>query len=190
MSRTSRTMGRLLALIALPALLLALPFLADGRAETTQQQTPVPAPEFTARATADWINANPLSISDLKGKVVLLDVWTFGCWNCYRSFPWLRELEARLAPKGLRVVGIHSPEFDHERDAAAVRAKAREFGLTHPIMLDNDFRYWKALNNRYWPAYYLLDKQGRIRARFFGETHSGTPQARQIEVAVEKLLAE
>jgi thiol-disulfide isomerase/thioredoxin len=149
-----------------------------------------PAPEFTSRAASDWINSPPLRLADLRGKVVLLDVWTFGCWNCYRSFPWLNDLETRLEPRGLRVVGIHSPEFEHERDPAAVKRKMGEFRLEHPVMVDNDFRYWNALGNRYWPAYYLVDKEGRLRARFFGETHRGDPQARRIEASLERLLAE
>ncbi|MEW5788060.1 MAG: redoxin family protein [Pseudomonadota bacterium] len=149
-----------------------------------------PAPEFTQTAPAGWINSAPLTLASLRGRVVLLDVWTFACWNCYRSFPWLNDLEARLRDRGLQVVGIHSPEFDHERDPAAVRAKVREFGLDHPVMLDNDFRYWKALGNRYWPAYYLIDKQGRIRAHFVGETHRGDARAREIEARIVALLAE
>lgn len=150
----------------------------------------LPAPEFTSRNAADWINSPPLALADLRGKVVLLDVWTFGCWNCYRSFPWLNDLEARLNGRGLQVVGIHSPEFERERDVDAVKRKVKEFHLEHPIMLDNDFRYWNALGNRYWPAYYLIDKQGRVRARFFGETHQGDAQARRIEATLGTLLAE
>lgn len=150
----------------------------------------IPAPEFTNHDPAGWINSPPLALADLRGKVVLLDVWTFGCWNCYRSFPWLNDLEARLNSRGLQVVGIHSPEFERERDMDAVKRKVKEFHLEHPVMVDNDFRYWNALGNRYWPAYYLVDKQGRIRARFFGETHQGDAQARRIEDTVETLLAE
>ena len=148
------------------------------------------APEFTGHDATDWINSPPLKLAELRGRVVLLDIWTFDCWNCYRSFPWLNDLEVRLGPHGLRSVGIHSPEFERERDAAAVRRKTAEFGLKHPVMLDNDFRYWNALGNRYWPTYYLVDKQGRLRARFVGEIHKHTPQARQIEQAIESLLTE
>lgn len=148
------------------------------------------APEFSATGQADWINSRPLKLADLSGKVVLIDVWTFECWNCYRSFPWLNDMESRLAPRGLQVVGIHSPEFAREHDPAAVRRKTEEFGLRHPVMLDNDFRYWKALGNQYWPAYYLIDKQGRIRARFVGETHKDSSQARLIEQTIEALIRE
>ncbi len=150
----------------------------------------VPAPDFTHRKAADWINSAPLRLKDLRGRVVLIDIWTFECWNCYRSFPWLKSVEARYGPEGLMVIGVHSPEFEHERDRNAVVAKMREHGLEHPVMMDNDFSYWKALGNRYWPAFYLIDKQGRIRDRFFGETHEGDGRARQIEKAVERLLNE
>jgi thiol-disulfide isomerase/thioredoxin len=148
------------------------------------------APEFTQTAPTAWINSPPLRLAGLRGKVVLVDVWTFECWNCYRSFPWLKSVEARFGPEGLVVVGVHSPEFDRERDPAAVAAKVREFGLSHPVMIDNDLRFWKALDNRVWPAFYLIDRQGRIRERFVGETHAGEPQAQRIEAAIADLLAE
>ena len=150
----------------------------------------VPAPEFTHTQADRWINSEPLSLADLRGKVVLMDVWTFGCWNCYRSFPWMKELEAKFADQDFTVIGIHTPEFDHERDRNQVMAKVKEFGLEHPVMLDNDFSYWKALNNQYWPTFYLVDKQGRIRDVFIGETHSGDSNAVAIEKAVTALLAE
>ena len=126
----------------------------------------------------------------LEGKVTLVDFWTFGCWNCYRSFPWLKQLEARLADRDFRVIGIHSPEFEHERDSARVKEKVREFGLRHPVMLDNDFAFWRALDNRYWPAFYLVDKLGVIRHLHVGETHAGTARARRIEEQLRALLDE
>ncbi|NHQ86543.1 redoxin family protein [Iodobacter sp. HSC-16F04] len=147
-------------------------------------------PEFTQRSPAAWINSPPLKAADFKGSVLLLDIWTFECWNCYRSFPWLNDLSARFAGKGLKVVGIHSPEFDRERAPAAVAAKAAEFGFKHPVMIDNDFAYWKALNNQYWPSFYLVDKRGVIRQRFVGETHQGDAQAQKIEAALNALLLE
>jgi len=119
---------------------------------------PRPAPAFTHNNPADWINSPPLRIESLQGRVVLLDVWTFDCWNCYRSFPWLKRVEESCGPQGLQVIGIHSPEFDHERDHATVARKVKEFGLGHPVMIDNDFSYWNALGNRYWPTYYLIDR--------------------------------
>lgn len=151
---------------------------------------PRPLPEFTNPAPEGWFNSAPLSVADLRGQVVLVDVWTFGCWNCYRSFPWLKALEARLADASFTVVGVHSPEFDHERDPNEVAAKIQEFGLHHPVMLDNDFAYWEALGNRYWPSYYLVDKKGVIRHLHIGETHEGDARAKRIEEQIRALLAE
>jgi thiol-disulfide isomerase/thioredoxin len=149
-----------------------------------------PLPEFTHQAPADWLNSSPLTVASLRGKVLLIDFWTFECWNCYRSFPWLKELEAGLADEDFQVIGVHSPEFDRERDRDRVAAKVREFGLQHPVMIDNDFSYWNALDNRYWPAFYLVDRQGNIRYGFIGETHAGSRQAAAIEQRVRELLDE
>ena len=147
-------------------------------------------PQFHTQAAADWINSSPLRVEDLKGKVVLIDFWTYSCWNCYRSFPWLNAMEARLQGEDFIVVGVHTPEFDHERDRRKVAEKVKEFNLHHPVVLDNDHLYWRAMRNRYWPAFYLVDKQGRVRHWFVGETHKGSRQAITIEQAIIKLLAE
>ena len=177
-------------LIVALLLTLSTAMFLEGRRGANAAVEATPAPEFTSRNPDDWINGPPQRLADLRGKVVLLDVWTFACWNCYRSFPWLRGVEARHRDDGLRVIGIHSPELPHERDRAAVAAKVAEFELDHPVLIDNDFRYWEALGNRVWPSFYLIDKQGLIRYRFIGETHAGDTQARRIERAVEALLAE
>ena len=153
-------------------------------------KTPIQAPEFTHDNKQDWINSTPLSIRNLEGKVVLIDFWTFGCWNCYRSFPWLNAMEKRLDKENFQVIGVHTPEFENEKIRKNIEVKVKEFGLHHPIMVDNDSSYWRAMNNRYWPAYYILDKKGKIRAVFFGETHEGDRRAKQIEKAIQILLAE
>ena len=149
-----------------------------------------PVPEFTEQQPGDWINSKPLSLRELRGKVVLIDFWTFDCWNCYRSFPWLNGLEKAFDNSDLRVIGIHSPEFEHERVRSNVERKITEFGLRHPVMIDNDFRYWDAMGNRYWPAFYLVDRKGFVRAAFVGETHAGDKRARAIEAKIRELLAE
>ncbi len=176
------------ARIAMLALITALPpgpalaMLAPAAAQ--------PLPEFTQDDASQWLNSAPLRTSDLVGSVVLLDFWTFECWNCYRSIPWLKQVEQRLGSRGLRVVGIHTPEFDRERVRASVAAKLKQFGVAHPVMLDNDYRYWNALGNQYWPAFYLVDRKGRLRALYVGETHAGDAQALRIEDAIASLLAE
>jgi thiol-disulfide isomerase/thioredoxin len=147
------------------------------------------APEFPERPASQWINSEPLTLESLRGHVVLLDFWTFECWNCYRSFPWLHELEARFQDQGLRVIGVHTPEFEREKVVASIRAKVQEFGIEHPVMIDSDHAYWNALQNRYWPAWYLIDRQGRIAAVYAGEVHSGDRQAKAIEADIQELLA-
>ncbi|TXH69633.1 MAG: redoxin domain-containing protein [Thiothrix sp.] len=148
------------------------------------------APEFTHTAPQEWLNSKPLKLTDLRGKVVLLDIWTFDCWNCYRSFPWLNDLSEHYAKQGLQLIGVHSPEFAHERDTAALAQKLREFNITSPQMIDNDFSYWKALGNKYWPAFYLIDKYGLVQAQYIGETHAGDAKAKEIEAKIVELLAE
>ena len=150
----------------------------------------IAAPEFTHTEEREWINSVPLTLAGLRGKVVLLDFWTFECWNCYRSFPWLNALEARLAGEDFTVIGVHTPEFEHEKVRSSIEKKVAEFELHHPVMIDNDFSYWRAMGNRYWPAFYLIDKQGKVRAAYVGETHEGDRQARKIEAAIRNLLAE
>lgn len=171
-------------------LVLAFALGAMNARGTSGESLARPLPAFTQSSNDAWINAAPLRVEDLRGSVVLVDVWTFECWNCYRSFPWLTALENRLGGKPFRVVGIHSPEFEREKVHASIAAKAAEFGLHHPIMVDNDLAYWRALGNRYWPAYYVVDKSGTIRARFVGETHEGDAQARAIEQQIVALLGE
>ena len=149
-----------------------------------------PAPEFTHQGEQDWINSKPVTIESLRGHVVLVDFWTFECWNCYRSFPWLNSVDEKFHDRGLRVIGVHSPEFDRERDRDRVAEKVREFKLRHPVMIDNDFSYWRAMQNQYWPAFYLIDKQGRIRDVFVGETHAGDIRARRIEARIAEILDE
>ncbi len=147
-------------------------------------------PAFTHDEKHNWINSEPLTWEELRGQVVLLDFWTFMCWNCYRSFPWLTSMEADLADKDFTVVGVHSPEFESEKDRTRIKERADHFGLHHPIMVDNDMSYWNAIGNRYWPAYFLVDKQGRVRYFFAGETHEGDKQAKEIEARIRELLAE
>lgn len=149
-----------------------------------------PLPEFTQTSQKEWMNSKPLTKKDLLGKVTLVDIWTFDCWNCYRSFPWLHSVEDAYKEKGFQIIGIHSPEFDHEKIHANIAAKIKQFKISNAVMVDNDMAYWRRLNNRYWPAYYLVDKKGNIRAKFIGETHKGSAQANKIEKTIEQLLAE
>lgn len=168
-------------------------FLDDGVHATAGPSAPAdapPAPEFTHTAPEDWINSPPLKWTQLRGRVVLVDFWTFACWNCFRSFPWLNGVEQAYAAQGFTVIGVHTPELPHERIRSNVLKKIEQYGLHHPVMVDDDFSYWNALRNQYWPAYYLFDKRGHLRAVYAGETHAGDAQAQRIDDAIKALLAE
>lgn len=170
-------------LLLIPLLLLSL----GGQARQLDGQ---PAPDFTHTDPASWLNSDPLTLQQLKGYVLLIDFWTFDCWNCYRSFPWLHSVEDRFGNEGLMVIGVHTPEFEHERKLSALRKKVAGYGLEHPIMIDNDFSYWNAMGTSFWPTFYLIDKQGKRRFVFFGETHEGDKRAARVETAIRQLLAE
>lgn len=176
----------------LAVLVLSIPILyfAAAFGRVSLPEVPFRAPEFTHTQSAEWINSKPLMLSDFRGKVVLLDFWTYGCWNCYHSFPWLHSVEDQYRDQGLWVIGVHTPEFDHERVLANVIEKVKEFKLKHPVMIDNDFSYWHAMRNRYWPAFYIIDKKGLVRGVFVGATYKGDKRARAIENLLDKLLLE
>lgn len=125
------------------------------------------APSFTG-ATA-WLNGSPVSIDRLRGKVVLVDFWTYGCVNCLRTLPHVKAWADRYGPEGLVVVGVHAPEFAHERDLANVQKAVKDLGIGYLVAVDNDFKIWRAYGNQYWPAHYFVDAQGRIRHHQFGE---------------------
>ena len=169
-------------------ILIGFMLLMSAVAFANKTNPPAQIPEFTQMDPAAWINSEPLSVEDLRGKVVLIDVWTYGCWNCYKSFPWLRILEEKFSDQDFQVIGIHTPEFDREKERDNVVKKVEDFMLYHPVMMDNDFAYWRSLNNRYWPAYYIVDKEGEIRGAFIGETHEGDRNARNIEKLITQLL--
>jgi thiol-disulfide isomerase/thioredoxin len=125
------------------------------------------APDFAG--IAKWFNSAPLSIAGLRGKVVLVDFWTYGCVNCVRSLPHVSELYAKYKDKGLVVVGVHTPEFAFERSAANVQAALKRHGIAYPVAQDNESQTWNAYRNRYWPAQYIVDQNGRVIYQHDGE---------------------
>jgi cytochrome c biogenesis protein CcdA/thiol-disulfide isomerase/thioredoxin len=125
------------------------------------------APDF--RGIAAWINTTPLSLRALRGKVVVIDFWTYSCINCLRTLPYLKAWDAAYRRDGLVIVGVHTPEFAFEHELGNVRRAARDLGLTYPIAVDNDYGTWNAWGNRYWPAKYFLDRRGHVRFAHFGE---------------------
>lgn len=116
-----------------------------------------------------WFNSKPLTIAELKGKVVIIDFWTYTCINCQRTFPYLKKWWENYKDKGLVIIGVHSPEFEFEKDKNNLSKAITDFGLTYPIVQDNDFATWRAYENNYWPAKYIIDKDGVIRYTHFGE---------------------
>ncbi len=132
-----------------------------------------------------WINSDPKSLNSLRGKVVLVEFWTFGCYNCRNVEPQIKKWHQEYAGQGLVVIGIHAPEFSYERDIDAVKRYVRENNIPYTAVLDNDFAIWNRYGNRYWPAIYLIDKQGIIRYVRVGEGGYTTTEA-----MIESLLAE
>ena len=128
---------------------------------------PYMAPEFAG--IKSWINSNPQTVAGLKGKVVLVDFWTYSCINCIRTQPYLKEWYKTYKDSGFEIIGVHAPEFSFEKNVDNVRNAAKEAGLTYPIALDNDFSTWAAYKNQYWPASYLIDTEGNVRRTHFGE---------------------
>ncbi|MHB8718564.1 MAG: redoxin family protein [Candidatus Dormibacteria bacterium] len=126
-----------------------------------------PAPQFTG--LDGWINSPPLTLSQLRGKVVLVDFWTFSCVNCVRTLPHLAHLQQAYGQKGFVVIGMHSPEFDFEKVAANVEAAVRRLRVTWPVALDSQMNTWNAYGNQYWPAEYLIDQSGRVALIHDGE---------------------
>ncbi len=124
-------------------------------------------PPLTGATT--WINAPPLTPRQLRGKVVVVDFWTYSCINCLRALPYVRAWAEKYRDQGLVVIGVHTPEFAFEKSEANVREAVARLGVTYPVAMDNDFAVWRAFNNQYWPAHYFIDAQGRIRHHHFGE---------------------
>jgi thiol-disulfide isomerase/thioredoxin len=132
-----------------------------------------------------WHNSPPLSFRQLRGRVVLVDFWDYTCVNCIRTLPYVQAWHERYVGKGLTVIGVHTPEFTFAQYESNVERGVREFGLTYPIVVDNDREIWKAFANRYWPTKYLLDKEGYLRYAHFGEG-----AYRESEEAIRELLLE
>src|SRR5215211_4874907 len=142
-----------------------------------------PAPELTG--LTDWINSQPLTLAGLRGRVVVVDFWTYSCINCLRTLPYLKAWDGAYRKAGLVVLGVHSPEFSFERVPGNVRNAVRELGVRYPVALDNDFDTWHAFSNQYWPAKYFIDRRGHIRFVHFGEGEYG-----RSEQVIRTLLAE
>jgi cytochrome c biogenesis protein CcdA/thiol-disulfide isomerase/thioredoxin len=153
----------------------ALPIVSEGRSSI--------APEV--RGISEWINTEPLTLRELRGKVVLIDFWTYSCINCLRTLPHLKAWDRAYRKDGLVIIGVHAPEFAFERVPGNVRTAVRKLGIEYPVALDNDFDTWTAYANQYWPAKYLIDRTGRVR--FF---HFGEGEYDQTETEIRRFLGE
>jgi len=140
------------------------------------------APELTA---GEWINSTQLKLDDLRGRVVLIEFWTFGCINCRNTLPFIKSWHDRYQDKGLTIIGVHSPEFDEERKVENLRREVTSLGIRYAVVTDNDYQTWNAYKVEAWPTTFLLDKQGRIRWMHVGE--GGYDEAERL---IQKLLAE
>ena len=165
--------------------LILLILLSCGSAVAAAPTTP---PAFTHARAEDWINSPPLTLAGLKGKVVVVEFWAFECDNCLKSRAWIDSLEHEKGAEGLVVVGVHTPELEAERSASAVRKAVERLGIHHPVMIDTDSSYWKALHAQYWPTFCLIGRDGLLYACVPGEMDQGEERAARVRGAIEMLL--
>ena len=157
----------------------------SAKAVAQAEELPVEGAAPSLSGAVEWLNGPPLSAEALKGKVVLVDFWTYSCINCLRSIPYVRAWAEKYRDKGLVVIGVHAPEFAFEKNVANVKAAVASLKIDYPVAVDNDYAIWRAFNNQYWPAHYFIDAQGRIRHHHFGEgDYEGS------ERVIQQLLAE
>jgi thiol-disulfide isomerase/thioredoxin len=161
-----------------PSLLKSAPQPSDkeapGFAVTTRVASPIasPSPSLTLpnfQGISEWLNSDPLTVAELKGNVVLIQFWTFACINCQRTLPYIVKWHQQYADQGLKVIGVHTPEFAFEREIGNVKKALEEHQITYPVPIDGEFKTWKAYDNSYWPHLYLADRQGNIRYDHIGE---------------------
>ena len=148
----------------------------------TEETKAATAPEIS---NGLWINSEPLTLKGLHGRVVLIEFWTFACYNCRNTLPSLKKWDAQYRDKGLTIIGVHTPELDFERDIDELRREVAGLGIKYPVVTDQNYSTWKAYGVEAWPTLFLLDKQGRVRW-----THVGEGYYDETEELIKKLLAE
>jgi len=157
-----------------------------ARAQAASEPDLAPKGRMPSLAGAvEWLNSPELSAEALRGKVVLVDFWTFDCINCQHTLPYVKQWAERYGKDGLVVIGVHTPEYPFERVPANVRKQVEKLGITYPVAIDNDYAIWRQFANQYWPAHYLIDAKGQVRYSHFGEGAYATQ-----EKVIEQLLAE
>lgn len=156
-----------------------------GQSSAAARDLPVEAITPSLDGAVQWLNSPPLTMAGLKGKVVLVDFWTYSCINCLRAIPYVRAWAEKYKDQGLVVIGVHAPEFAFEKKLDNVRKAASDLAINYPIAVDNDYAVWRAFNNQYWPAHYFIDAEGRVRHHHFGEG-----DYEKSEQVIQQLLAE
>src|SRR6202012_3360168 len=145
------------------------PSMMRGKPEGQSEELPVEGPMPSLAGAVEWLNSKPLTAEDLKGKVVLVDFWTYSCINCLRSIPYIRAWAEKYRDHGLVVIGVHAPEFAFERNVDNVKSAIATLKIGYPVAIDNDYKIWRAFDNEYWPAHYFIDADGKVRHHHFGE---------------------
>lgn len=180
-----RILGSTLTTIAAPGMLMAGSTRAQSEKPPRALQLPVEGEMPSLGGATGWLNSPALTAAGLRGKVVLIDIWTYTCINWLRTLPYVRAWAGKYKDQGLVVIGVHSPEFEFEKNPDNVRRAVTEMSINYPVAIDSNFAIWKALKNQYWPALYFVDAQGRIRHHHFGEGEYA-----QSEIVVQQLLSE
>ncbi|WP_144157287.1 cytochrome c biogenesis protein DipZ [Paraburkholderia sp. BCC1885] len=158
---------------------------ASQTVQENQPALPIEGQLPSLNGAVQWLNSPPLTAQSLRGKVVLIDFWTYSCINCLRSLPYVKAWAEKYKDQGLVVIGVHAPEFAFERNIDNVKKATHDLGIDYPVAIDNNYAIWRSLNNEYWPAHYFVDAQGRIRYHHFGEGDYA-----QSEKVIQQLLAE
>jgi len=168
--------------------------LSNGISRLTAGEQMIPSRTLTPETNAPkapeisngvWINSEPLTLKSVHGRVVLIEFWTFACYNCRNTLPSLKKWDARYRDQGLTIIGVHTPELDFERDIDQLRREVAKLDVKYPVVTDQDYSTWKAYGVEAWPTLFLLDKQGRVRW-----THVGEGAYDQTEAAIKMLLAQ
>ena len=163
--------------------LAAAATLVGASAGANAATAPFDAPEFSG--ITQWLNSEALTLKQLRGKVILVDFWTYDCINCINTLSHVVQWHDKYKDKGLVVIGVHTPEYAFERKTENVRTALKRFDIRYPVAQDNRYATWNAYNNRYWPAFYLVNKKGQVVY-----THFGEGQYEQTEAKIQQLLAQ
>lgn len=177
--------GAKLSIFAMVAVVLCCVAASQSIAQENERSIVGSSPLYGLTGATGWINSKPLTAKQLKGKVVLVDFWTYSCINCLRALPYIRAWADKYKDSGLVVIGVHSPEFGFEGEQPNVQKAVQKLGITYPVALDSNHAIWNAFHNEYWPAHYFIDAKGKVRYEHFGEG-----QYDQSEKWIQELLKE